>query len=188
MDLNEGMEHLRNLYKDKEWFHSVGQDQYGRIVVYIHHSTQETLRDIPDRVANKQVLVHFAGSLVLNRDQYATTLSSAPKMLTASEFMQKAREAQAQGIDTGFGVLADPNYDPIDEPEQEDLSQRRLENELTRLEKACGSNALQDIFYEIRDAHNAVTNLSARYPDVREALEKLYEQYGFDVIYENLDG
>lgn len=185
MDLNEGMEHLRNLYKDKEWFHSVGQDQYGRIVVYIHHSTHETLHDIPDRVANKQVLVHFAGSLCLNKDQYVTTPKSTFSIV---EFKQAVSEARAQGIDTGFGVLADPNYDPIDEPEHEDLSQRRLENELTKLEKICGSNALQDIFYEIRDAHNAVTNLSARYPEVREALETLYDQYGFDVIYENLDG
>ena len=188
MDVDEGMGYLSDLYQHKEWFHSVGRDKYGRIVVYIHHSTHETLHDIPDRIAGLQVLVHFAGSLCLNKDQYATTLNAGPKMLTPSEFLQKAREAQAQGIDTGFGVLADPNYDPVDEHEQEDLSQRRLENELTRLEKACGSNTLQDIFYEIRDAQNAVTNFSARYPDVRSALEKLYEQYGFDVIYENLDG
>jgi hypothetical protein len=70
----------------------------------------------------------------------------------------------------------------------QELSIRYLENELDRLERACGSNTLQDIFYEIKDAHNAVTNLSARYPEVRTALERLFDQYGFDVIYENLDG
>lgn len=181
MDLNEGMEHLRNLYKDKEWFHSVGQDQYGRIVVYIHHSTHETLHDIPDRVANKQVLVHFAGSLCLNKDQYVTTPKSTFSIV---EFKQAVSEARAQGIDTGLLSTIDDETNDV----FEDLSQRRLENELTKLEKICGSNALQDIFYEIRDAHNAVTNLSARYPEVREALETLYDQYGFDVIYENLDG
>lgn len=184
MDVDQGMEHLRNLYKDKEWFHSVGQDQYGRIVVYIHHATHETLHDIPDRVANKQVLVHFAGSLCLNKDQYVNTTNTSPKMLTPEEFMEAAHRAAVNGADVGFGQMLDEEYDLV----VEDLSQRRLENELTRLEKVCGSNALQDIFYEIRDAHNAVTNLSARYPDVREALEKLYDQYGFDVIYENLDG
>lgn len=181
MDLNEGMDHLKSLYKDKEWFHSVGQDQYGRIVVYIHHATHETLHDIPDRVANKQVLVHFAGSLCLNKDQYVNTPTST---FSIAEFKQAISEAQAKGIDTGLLSTMDDEANEV----FEDLSQRRLENELTRLEKACGSNTLQDIFYEIRDAHNAVTNLSARYPDIREALEKLYDQYGFDVIYENLDG
>ena len=181
MDLNEGMEHLRSLYKDKEWFHSVGQDQYGRIVVYIHHATHETLHDIPDRVANKQVLVHFAGSLCLNKDQYVNTPTST---FSIAEFKQAVQEARDNGLDTGLlSTMDDETHDVF-----EDLSQRRLENELTRLEKVCGSNTLQDIFYEIRDAHNAVTNLSARYPDVRESLEKLYDQYGFDVIYENLDG
>lgn len=181
MDLNEGMEHLRSLYKDKEWFHSVGQDQYGRIVVYIHHTTHETLHDIPDRIANKQVLVHFAGSLCLNKDQYINTPTST---FSIADFKQAVSEAQAKGFDTGLLSTMDDETNEV----FEDLSQRRLENELTRLEKACGSNILQDIFYEIRDAHNAVTNLSARYPDVRETLEKLYDQYGFDVIYENLDG
>lgn len=184
MDLNEGMEYLRNLYKDKEWFHSVGQDQYGRIVVYIHHSTHETLHDIPDRVANKQVLVHFAGSLCLNKDQYVNTPTNSIAAFSIAEFKQAVQEAREKGFDTGLlSTMDDETIEVF-----EDLSQRRLEDELTRLEKSCGSNALQDIFYEIRDAHNAVTNLSARYPDVREALEKLYEQYGFDVIYENLDG
>jgi hypothetical protein len=188
MDLNEGMDHLRSLYKDKEWFHSVGQDQYGRIVVYIHHATHETLHDIPDRVANKQVLVHFAGSLCLNKDQYSTTLTSRTPVEIPDNFIatfkRAVQDAQAKGFDTGLLSTMDDETNEV----FEDLSQRRLENELTRLEKTCGSNTLQDIFYEIRDANNAVTNLSARYPDIRKALEKLYDQYGFDVIYENLDG
>jgi len=85
---------------------------------------------------------------------------------------------------------ADGTIDPVDEvaDQTQELSIRHLENELDRLERLCGSNTLQDIFYEIKDAHNAVTNLSARYPEVRKALERLYDQYGFDVIYENLDG
>jgi hypothetical protein len=52
----------------------------------------------------------------------------------------------------------------------------------------CGSNIMQDIFYEVHDKENAVTNLSAKFPDVRKSMEKLYAQYGFDLIYENMDG
>jgi hypothetical protein len=181
MDLKEGMEHLRNLYKDKEWYHSVGLDQYGRIVVYIHHSTHETLNDIPARVADKQVLVHFAGSLFLDKDKYVNRPSTFVHPMM--ELEGAARRADADGpadivdmVDEAVGSQA------------EELSIRYLETELFRLEKLCGSNTLQDIFYEIKDQLNAVTNLSARYPEVRSALEKLYDQYGFDVIYENLDG
>jgi len=182
MDINEGMEYLRNLYKDKEWFHSVGLEKYGRIVVYIHHSTHETLHDIPDSVANKQVLVHFAGSLFLDKDKYVNR--PGPTTYPMLELEGAARRADADGG-------PDVPVDMLDEAvgaQAEELSMRYLETELFRLEKACGSNTLQDIFYEIKDARNAVTNLSARYPDVRKSLEKLYEQYGFDVIYENLDG
>jgi hypothetical protein len=177
MDINEGMEYLRNLYKDKEWYHSVGLDQYGRIVVYIHFSTHETLRDIPDRVANKQVLTHFAASLCLDPDKYVNRPTS-------------------RLFPVATGTLPPPIEDQIVDvvgslsggTDTQELSIRYLENELDRLERACGSNTLQDIFYEIKDAHNAVTNLSARYPEVRTSLERLFDQYGFDVIYENLDG
>jgi hypothetical protein len=63
-----------------------------------------------------------------------------------------------------------------------------LVRELERLEKICGSNILQDIFYEIHDGKNAVTNLRARYPEVATPMQDLYQTYGFDVIYEELDG
>lgn len=180
MDINEGMEYLRNLYKDKEWFHSVGLEKYGRIVVYIHHSTHETLHDIPDSIAGKQVLVHFAGSLFLDKDKYVNRPST---------FVHPVVELEGLARRAGANIPMDA-VDPVDEVDDQspELSQRYLENELDRLEKACGSNTLQDIFYEIKDAHNAVTNLSARFPEVRTALEKLYNEYGFDVIYENLDG
>lgn len=69
-----------------------------------------------------------------------------------------------------------------------DLNVPYLIRELDRLEKICGSNSLQDVFYEIHDGKNAVTNVSSRYPEVREGLEWLYQSYGFDVIYDEMDG
>ena len=71
---------------------------------------------------------------------------------------------------------------------EENKSLLHLQNELTRLEKVCGSFTLQDIFYEIQDGKNAVTNLSSRYPEVHQAMKRLFDEYGFDVIYEELDG
>lgn len=186
MDFNEGVEFLTNLFKGKDWFHSVGKDQYGRYVVYCHYMCHETLHNVPDQVGGKQVLTHFAASMLATRETFTT--SPAPTLqkfeLSASELIQKAREAQAQGIDTGLLSTMDEDTHAV----FEDLSVRHLEDELDKLEKICGSNCLQDIFYEIRDAHNAVTNHSVRYPEVRSRLEKLYNEYGFDVIYESLDG
>jgi hypothetical protein len=63
-----------------------------------------------------------------------------------------------------------------------------LLSELDRLEKICGSNLLQDIFYEVHDGKNAVTNYGSKFPEVKNAIQVLYHTYGFDAIYEEIDG
>ena len=158
---------LQEQYSSKPWFHSVGKDQYGRYVVYVKYSCMETLSDIVDQVAGKQVMVHFASSLNSTREQYTTVLT-ARKPPEPEPTLQEEMDSVAE----------------VDSPV--DLSE--LTTELDKLEKVCGSNILQDIFYEVHDGINAVTNLSTRYPAVRESLDRLYVQYGFDIIYEELDG
>src|SRR5574338_1715911 len=73
MEIKEGIEVLTNLFKDRDWFHSVDVEQYGRIVVYIKYACHETLHDIPDKVAGRQVLVHFAASKFSTREQFTST-------------------------------------------------------------------------------------------------------------------
>ena|ERR1700722_14729619 len=73
---------------------------------------------------------------------------------------------------------------PIVEPEEELTA---LQHALDELELICGSHNLQDIFYEIHDQNNAITDVSSKYPKVREVMEILFDQYGFDVIYEELE-
>lgn len=174
MDLNEGMEHLRSLYKDKDWFHSVGTDQYGRLVVYVHYMCEDNLRNVVDNVGKTQVLVHFAGSLFLEKDKYVNRVGSQlqPQPVVVTQ-------ASPPPVEADIAELTDV---------EEEKSLLHLQNELDRLEKMCGSYTLQDIFYEIQDGKNAVTNLSARYPEVRKGMERLFQVYGFDVIYEELDG
>lgn len=159
------MDELIALFGSKEWFHSVGRDQYGRFVVYIKHTTHETLNDIPDRVDGKQVMVHFASSLTATRSQFTEDLT----------------------VRKPVPVVVVPE-EPISEVELPPVDLSKLTDELDSLEKICGSHILQDIFYEIHDRDNAVTNLSVRYPQVRESLVRLYDEYGFDIIYEELDG
>jgi hypothetical protein len=160
MDMSEVLSQLSQMFKDRDWFHDVGVEQFGRPVVYVKYACHETLHDIPDTFGGKQVLVHFAASKLASREQF--TNSSAPKLSTPSPVVVPV-------VDTP------PDFNALCE-------------ELDRLEKSCGTNTLQDIFYEVHDGKNAVTNLSSRYPDVRASLEKLYETYGFDVIYEEMDG
>lgn len=63
-----------------------------------------------------------------------------------------------------------------------------LITELTALSSICGENILCDIFYEIKDGNNAITNLSSKFPEVRESLAELYEEFGFDLIYDQIEG
>jgi hypothetical protein len=193
MEKSEAMEQLSQKFKGLDWFHSVGLDQYGRIVVYAHWINSEIYKLVPDNVEKFQILLHFAGSLTAKREQFVDTPQAAGSTLKPFEpkvFVEAAKAAQANGIDTGFGAMLDEGEldQIVSGGVEENKSLLHLQNELTRLEKACGSYTLQDIFYEIQDGKNAVTNLSSRYPEVHAAMKKLFDEYGFDVIYEELDG
>ena len=178
MDVKEGLALLNEMYEDRAWYENVGLDQYGRYVVYVGFMNMETMLDIVREFGGKQVMVHFVAS----------------KLATAGGFMNDADAANRLPayvpitptlVKLDQSILAETF---ASEPVEEDKSLRNLTDALDKLEKQCGTNILQDIFYEIHDAGNAVTNLSVRFPEVRKGLEKLYEQYGFDVVYEEMDG
>ena len=161
---------LHDKFADRDWFHSVGEDQYGRLVVYVKYMCHDTLYDIPDQVGGVQVLCHFAASKLATRESY-------------TDPQRKSTEED----NIPFELIQDVS-DEEELIENNPLDLRELIRELDRLERMSGSNIMQDIFYEVHDKANAVTNLSAKFPDVRERMEKLYAQYGFDLIYENMDG
>jgi hypothetical protein len=50
----------------------------------------------------------------------------------------------------------------------------------------CSVNVLETILFEIQDGDNAVTSLSNFYPYVLETLKKMFDIYGLDIIYEEL--
>lgn len=139
---------LEKRFGDRDWFHSVGKDQYGRVVVYIKYACQETLLDIPDRVDGKQVLVHLAGYLLASREVF----------------------------------VAGPNK-PVKPEADVDI----LTRDVKTLVNDLGKGKVRDIFYEIHDGAGALTQLSDMHPYARECLEKLYDEYGFDVLFDLLE-
>jgi hypothetical protein len=165
MDTTEGLDLLARLCHGKDWFYQVGMDSFGRYVVYTHYMSYDILRDVPDTVSDRQVLVHFVSSKLANRNQFTETIQRPAFLEDVIDITNEA-------------ILIDD--DPADIA--------ILTADLDRLEKTCGSHIMQDIFYEVHDGTNAVTNLSAKFPEVRESMEKLYAKYGFDVIYEEMDG
>lgn len=155
---------LGDMFKDQDWFFDVGLDQHDRLVVYVKYMCHDTLHNIPNEINGQHVLVHFANYYTATRDQFTNPNRGTAKAVEAS-------------VEEEFDLPAFSKHSISD-----------LIQELDRLEKICGSNILQDIFFEIHDGKNAVTNLSAKYPEVREALDVLYDNFGFDVVYEELDG
>lgn len=165
--MDEGIQVLTEMFKDRQWFHSVGFDQYGRYVVYTNFMCHETLHEVPDRVNNKQVLVHFAASLTATANQFTDNQTKKPVLELIPDEPESLEELTADDLELDLDDLC---------------------KELDRLEKKCGSEILQHIFYEIHDGRNALTNHSGRFPEVADSMKDLYKRYGFDTIYEELDG
>jgi hypothetical protein len=162
---------LTEKLKDYDWFHSVGLDVFGRLVVYVNYLNLDVYNNVPDTISGQRLLIHFASNKEAKRDQFTgserKTLPSLPVI-----------EMDVIDITDEVELLEDESPPDL----------RSLTNELDRLEKICGSHIMQDIFYEVHDGGNAVTNLSVKFPEVRSGIEKLYQRYGFDVIYEEMDG
>jgi hypothetical protein len=164
MDVREATNMIVNQFQDREWFaNAVAQDSIlpHQVIVLTKWQSKDILMEIPETFAGYQVLVHFSSSkpIVSPLSTHFAPASSEP-------------EPDESQVSESMRPL-DINY---------------LIKELDRLERLCGSRTLQDIFYEIHDGKNAVTNMSSKYSEVRIPLEKLYNSFGFDVIYEEIDG
>lgn len=180
MDMQEGLKALERLLDPYDWFYEVCAEPR-RYVVYVHRVEKEQDAIIPDRMAGYQIVVHFASSKLASKEQYLIMGNRH------SELVQRVESVQNGAAET---LSLEEVVKDLERENDESYAQRlnALTKELDRLERQVGSNTLQDIFYEIHDGKNAVTNVGGRYPDVRDAMVKLYSSYGFDVIYEELDG
>lgn len=160
---SEEVKHLEKICNDKDWFHSISMDQFGRLVVYTHKMNKEVFHLVPDRINKLQVLVHFVGSALAKKEDFIS-YPDAPFSLMPVKIIEELTDDEVT------------------------MDLQELEIELDRLEKICGNHILSEIFFELHDKHNAVTNLSGKYPAVRDSVAKLYDEYGFDILYEQIEG
>jgi hypothetical protein len=160
MDQN-ALNYLKSSYQTKPWFHDVGEDQYGRLVLYVNNISPDNLSGIPDEVNGKRVLVHIAASKTAKREDYAHKANNLPFLLTNSQVVELPSEDLEMDAD-------------------------HLYNELDKLKALCGQDNLSDLFYEIVDGDDAITDLSRSMPKITQRLNALYQDYGFDVISEYL--
>lgn len=154
---------LHEQYSGKPWYHSVGTDKYGRHVVYIKYSCMETLKDIVDQVDGKQVMVHFGSYAEASREKFCEVLK--PRFQAAPE---------------------------PESPSEEEKELAFLEMEIFALKRICGEDNLVDILYEIHEKTTGqvnlhLTNVSKEFPEARVRLEKLYDKFGCDVLFNEIE-
>lgn len=147
---------LINKFNKYDWFHSVGQDQYKRTVLYVKYLNSEVLLETKD--LDRNILIHFSESFLAFSEDY-TINASASKIPVLASVINSTIE-----------------LDEID-----------IHEELWNLQRICGRDNLENIFYEVHDGDDAVTSLSSEFPEVRVAMEVLYNNAGFDVLFEELD-
>jgi hypothetical protein len=167
MEVQEGIKYLINKYSSFDWYDSVAIDKYGRYVVYVNikdgKTNAEIMKTVDYDLNGKQILVHYASSKPENMKKYNIIYDLyRPKFISPPILVEEEIEELSINID-------------------------ELIMELDRLELICGYHGLQSIFYELHDGKNAITNLGSMYPEVKQDMSKLYDQYGFDVLYNELD-
>lgn len=143
----------------EDWFHSAEVEPvYGHdLVLYAKTMSPKILKAAPAKVDKFNVLLHFAAYKEAALDKFANK-----PIVTAVETI------------------------PEEASEEEDVS-GELITQLWALKKICGKESLSHIFYEIHDGNDAVTDDSKEFPEVRKQLQTLYDDLGFDILFEEIE-
>lgn len=167
MDSSEVMLSLSKQLEKFEWFTGrmeINPILHHSIVVYVKYMNSEVYREVPDVVNGWAIRPWFVG--------YAdcTHVISKPSTL-------EKMASEVGTLPTGMLAAGPPPFE----------SGLDFHHEVWKLSKVCGRSKLEDIFYEIHDGEDAVTNQSANFPEIRTKLEALYDEFGFDVLFDEFD-
>lgn len=163
------IEQLSNLLSQYPWFKGVEKDSFGRLVVYSDSFSSEVFSKVPENFENERVLLHFAASKSVNKDNYITDLRKNQEI-----FLEEP---------VCINTVAEPYVKSSSDEEEADQC---LNWELESLNNLFDYDILYHIFFEVHDGKNAITQLSNTYKDARLAMEDLYEIYGFDMLHTKL--
>ncbi len=169
---NHNLTQLSEMYSSKDWFFDVGTDEFNNLVVYTKYICEDNLKNVPDKLNDQHVLVHFASN----------------KMALASKYIDDPTKFKFTPVQFKTIVASlEPKTSLLDE-DFESLDVEFLTKELDQLMRVCESaNILEDIAYEVHDGDNAVTSLSNKFPSVRKRMENLYQDFGFDILFDSID-
>lgn len=158
MYVSAGAKKLKETLGSQSWLAGIVDDSMGRVIVYANDLSSSVISKIPDTVAGQHVLVHFASSKDIDKSKYRTMI-----------------------IPSFVSAFSELKTDDESDPDMDHLIER-----LAFLRKEYAEDILHDIYYEVFDGKNAVTQRSIRYPEVRKLMDDLYDMYGFDVLYGEL--
>lgn len=167
--MEDAIHRLHVLLHGREWYAGkvlANPNLHNSIIAYVKYNTLEIEEAVPRLMEGYDVRVHFAGSLG----------ESAKPNTTLGVFNPSALAPQP--------VVAAP------EPSSDDFMLAPagdIHNALWNLRRACGRENLENIFYEIHDGTNALTCVSKEFPEVRTKLQTLYDEFGFDILFEEID-
>jgi hypothetical protein len=88
--------------------------------------------------------------------------------------------------DTYIEKLSTPGIKPEEVLEAHDEDIEELTSYLDEFKKDLSLNIVEDIFYEVHDDKNKLTNFGSKYPNVLEKMTYLYNKFGFNLIVDYL--
>lgn len=173
---------LINLLKDKDWFHSVILEK-ARLVVQVHYMNLEVLTTIPSTLEGQQILVHFAPPEPNSRITIIEPIfvdDTSTDMLDDSDLIiEDFGEEPLKPVGSWFS--------PTDK-EDDDWDINNLIRDIAFLTKENGYKIIKDLFFEVHDGPvNSVTCRAAFYPEAFSKLTQLYQDFGYDLMYEELE-
>lgn len=173
LQLSEALEQLNQKMFYYDWYAkkvAVNTMLHNSIVVYAHRIDAAVYAAVPDKIGNWDVRVHFFASYNASADSFKVD----PKSFTVSKdaVFSPATIAQLKVVE------------PTIELTEEDFD---VSEEVWQLSKQCGWDALEEIFYEIHDGPNAITERSKDFPGVAASIKELYDLVGFDVLAEEIE-
>lgn len=145
----------------------------------------EKLQQLKDLFKNKDWFYDVGTEEFNNPVVYVKTMSL--NIINEINYLSKDKLDLLPHIHYASSLMEKPYVQHLGNDTPDTKDPYYLMGKMSSLKEFCGANILSDIFYEVHDGKNAITNLSVKFPEVRDTLEQLYSDFGFSAIYELIE-